>query len=201
MQDPRDEELRRLRARVAELQAALRAREEEVGMLRLQLDALSTVDPASGLLNRNGVIDAIEAALNRLQRQREPFAVLGLRLHVLELVARQSREAFEEALRHCGALVTSGLRAVDRCGRLDSTTYCSVLPLVIEQDVPVIVGRLNSIFTAAPLRVAGEELELRPVFSVVLVGSGRPADVESILVNLARGLRTAEPGRPWVHRL
>jgi diguanylate cyclase (GGDEF)-like protein len=190
-----------LRRRIAALEAELRERTEEVGYYRLQLDILSTIDPVTGLLNRSGLVDSLDVALHRLERQREPFAVLAVRLAILGELALQDNEAHEEALRHCSTLLSAGLRALDRNGRVDSSTFAVVLPLVIEADVPLVVGRLMSILTAAPLEVLGTEVDPDPRFSVVLVGSGQVAEIETVLDLVEQGLSEATAERPSVKRI
>ncbi len=196
-----DDDPEQLRRRIEALETALRDRTEEVGYLRLQLDVLSTIDPVTGLLNRSGLVDSLDVALHRLERQREPFAVLAVRMAILGEVGLQDHAAHEEALRHLSALISAGLRALDRNGRLDSSTFAVVLPLVIEADVPLVVGRLMSILTAAPLEVAGTEVDPDPRFSIVLVGSGQVADIETVLDLVEQGLAEATIDRPSVKRI
>jgi len=60
------------------LRNRLQEREDELRNLRLSLDVLTPVDLATGLLNRNGLLEAIENAARWMERRREQFGVVAI---------------------------------------------------------------------------------------------------------------------------
>jgi GGDEF domain-containing protein len=193
----RDELLKRIES----LERRLNDADEEIGSLRLQLDVLSTIDPPTGLLNRNGLLDALDVALMRLERQREPFALMLIRLPEMTDIARHHPGSFGEASRHVTALFTAGLRALDRTARLSLEVFAGVLALTIESDVPGIIRRLGTLLTAAPITVGKKSYETLPTFSIVLVGSGQKIDGHAVLALAEASLEKASPDHPAVQRI
>jgi GGDEF domain-containing protein len=181
-----------LRRRVEELDGLLRLRDMEIETLRLQLATLATVDPDTGLLNRNGIVEAIDTALQRHDRLEERFAVVvvGLR-HA----SRRLREADPEEIRHVSALLQASIRALDRAGRLDETTFAVVLNLtgVAEPMAPVdrILAALRGASIVEP---PGEEPDLR--VGLVLARQARTPTLDEVLTAISETLVRAGPGSP-----
>jgi diguanylate cyclase (GGDEF)-like protein len=187
--------------RVEELEGSLAAQNEEISALRLQLDVLSTIDPPTGLLNRTGLLESVEVALLRLKRQMEPFALLLVKLPELNEIASRHGNSVTDARRHVTALLSAGLRALDRTARVREDVYGSVLSLAIESDVPGIVSRLGTLFTAAPIAVGDKLYESFPIFSIVLVRNGGEADAQDVLAQAEEGLEKATESSPFIHRI
>jgi GGDEF domain-containing protein len=155
MDDPRQ-----LLARIRELELALRERTAEVRRLRLQMDVLAGTDAATGLANRNGILDLIDMALARLERNHEPFAVAAMGFPSLE--AREDDIDVSD-IQHVSALLTAGLRRLDRMARIDVGVFAGVLPGLTLEHVTIVEGRMRTILGV------GTEEEPDPRFAVVLV--------------------------------
>lgn len=183
--------------RVRQLEEQLRRRTQELGMLRLQLAVLSTVDPVTGLLNRNGVGDALEIALERLHRLEEPFAAIGLALPGLRPLAEAEPGAGEENARHVAALLRGGLRAIDRVGRLDDVTFVVICPLIGRAEYRPPLARLQSLMTAVPFGIEGGA-DLQARFGVVLVGAGRRPEVDEVIGAVETAIGRATVREPAV---
>jgi GGDEF domain-containing protein len=179
-----------LRRQLSEAREALRRRTEEAGLLRLQLDALSTTELTTGLLNLAGLAEAIETAFHRLGRLGEPFAVIGIRIPALARFAGAGHGVMREALRHLGAIIAAGLRALDRTGRLDATTFVAVVPLKTPNAYAAVLDRLRTVLTAGPVSVGDESFDPDPHFCVVLgeaptaATAGDPASVVQLVEDL-----------------
>lgn len=189
-EQPDEHEVERLRAEVRRLG-------EEIGFLRLQLDTLTTVDPATGVLNRNGFVDAIELALRRLDRLAEPFALTGVHLPGLPELAAADPDRGPESLRHVAALLSACVRSLDRVARLDERTFAVIAPTVSRRDHLVQLNRIRSVLTAAtviPEELGGRELDVR--LAVVVVEGVGEHRAEDVLGALLQALERARPDRP-----
>ncbi len=168
--------------RIAQLEAELAVQRRELGELRLQLDVLSTIDPITGLLNRNGILDAVDAAARRQGRTGEPFGLLLVAIPELRRIRAVEMEAvYVDVLRDVAALVTAALRDMDRVGRVDDMTLLAVLPWVGEDGLPAVRSRLGRI-------LQGRDRRLEANFTSVVAGPhGRvdPEDLLAVLVGVA----------------
>jgi GGDEF domain-containing protein len=185
-----EETVAELRRQLGELRRALRRKTEEAGLLRLQLDALSTTELTTGLLNRSGIVDAIETALQRLARLGEPFAVVGVRIPALTRAAGAGPAEAREAVRHVGGMIAAGLRELDRTGRLDDTTFVAVAALKTPNAYAAVLDRLRTVLTAGPLTIGVQTVEPDPHFGVVVAepsSRGEPAAVLQLAEELLAG--------------
>ena len=110
-----------------ELNKALSERDDEIRRLRLALDVLSPIDPSSGTLNRNGLIDAIQDALNWLARRKDQFGVLLIEVKGLPEPSSDAGDAHHWLAKHLEAVMSATLRGVDKIGQLDHLVYVAVL--------------------------------------------------------------------------
>ena len=164
------DELMSLRRRMAELESELEQAMADVGRLQLQVDLFTSTDPVTGFVNRTGTVDAIQSALDRLDRMDEPVTILVLAVPEL----RDLRESLTDAdlvngLRHLGALVAGGLRRVDRVGRLDDDTFVSVLSNLGGASVDIVLSRIQDALTAAPVELGGADRMLRPQLGALVL--------------------------------
>jgi PleD family two-component response regulator len=188
MDDPRQ-----LLARIAELEVALRERTAEVRRLRLQMDVLAGTDAATGLANRNGILDLIDLALARLERNREPFAVAAMGFPGLE--SRDEDDIDVTDIQHVSALLTAGLRRLDRMARIDVGVFAGVLPGLTLEHVGVVETRMRTILGV------GTDDEPDPRFAVVLVDAESPArDPGTLLERAERAQAELRPGATAIVR-
>lgn len=151
-----------------ELERLLVEREEEIRKLRLALDVLSPVDPISGMINRNGVIDAIEDALNWLVRRSERFAILTVEVPDLARVHADGNGEHRSLHQHLEAVLTATVRRVDRVGYLDHVSYAAVLREFKSEGSTTVIERVRSI-----LRVEqSENLATDALLTLAIVGPG-----------------------------
>lgn len=186
--------------RIEELERKLDAAEVENGMLRLQLDVLSSIDIVTGLPNVTGMMDVLENALARSIREGERFAVMSVHIPELRKIAeRHGREALKEALRHSGAMIAAGLRQLDTVGRLDDTGFLATLPMLGDAGIDIVIDRVTSMLQAVPLTFDGDEIALEPVISAVLSTPDQPPPHASAVISqLLTARAQARPGSPSV---
>jgi GGDEF domain-containing protein len=175
--------------RIAQLEAELAAHRRELGEMRLQLDVLSTVDSLTGLLNRNGILDAVESAAQRQVRTGEPFGLLLITVPELRRIRAAEHELiYLDVVRDVAALVSASLRDMDRVGRVDDMTFLSVLPWVGEDGLPSVRSRLSRVLQARDRR-------LEALFTSVVAGPHGRVDADDLLAVLI-GVAMTPPAGP-----
>lgn len=179
------DELTSLRRRMAELETELEQAMADVGRLQLQVDLFTSTDPVTGFVNRTGTIDAIQSALDRLDRMNEPVTILVLSVpQQRELRGSLTDADLVSGIRHLGALIAGGLRRVDRVGRLDDDTFVSVLSNLGGNSVDIVLSRIHDALTAAPVDLGGAERDLRPHLGALVLESsetGATGDPDTLL--------------------
>lgn len=118
----------------------LAERDAEIHRLRGLIDSFLSVDIDTGLLNRNGLIDAVKRARLWWDRRREPFGVLAIRFP--DMVGLTSSESNSFATRIAATLYDTG-RAVDDVGRIDERTFLLVLREFQRHGALTVVGRMR----------------------------------------------------------
>jgi len=129
------------------LRNRLQEREDELRNLRLSLDVLTPVDLATGLLNRNGLLEAIENAARWMERRREQFGVVAIMVPGIQDLADDTARA--NAIRHLGASLAAAVRAVDDVGRLNDSTFALVLRELSRPGVDAVAERLKRVVSVA----------------------------------------------------
>ncbi len=175
-----------------DIEKALFERDEEIRRLRLALDVLSPIDPASGTLNRNGLLDAIQEALNWLSRRKDQFGILLIEVEGLPDPPTSADDDHRWLDKHLEAVMSATLRGVDKIGHLDHLTYVAVLREFKVEGVTALLDRLATI-----LRLESEHLEsltLRAVFTLVAVQNGENRQAGSLLeeIESLRGRATVD---------
>ena len=161
------------------------ALEGENAGLRLQLAIFATTDSVTGLANRIGLLDAIEMASSRLVRMKEPFAVVVMRFP--QLMTIEDDEEHLEAIRDLAALLAGGLRDVDRVGRIDSTTFVSVLANIPFEHVETVLARSRSSLRAMSLAAEVAENTIEPrVITLSMTNTESPILAEAVLEHCAK---------------
>ena len=186
-------------ARISELESRLDDAIVEVGVLRLQLDMLSSTDTLTGLPNENGIAQALEKAAARAERSGEPFGLMAIDLPTVKRAAEKSGpEVFEDAIRHGGALVAACLRRLDTVGRLEGGGFLAVLPMLSREGVEAVINRIERLLLRTPLDVNGEPLRLMPAFTVVLSNPDGSSEPNRMLRELSAAQKRTRPGSPVV---
>jgi diguanylate cyclase (GGDEF)-like protein len=185
-----------LLGRIAELEAQLEQRSEQLGAIREQLAALATIDEDTHLLNTNGLREFVRIALHRLDRHQEPFALVIIRIP--ELSELKNKPDYDPVVKHTATLLTSGLRALDSTARISEDTFSALLAGAKSDGIGVVIQRLRTLVTAAPITANAGDYDPRPVFCAVLVGSTDNVDADKVLETAQTELQTATNDTPSV---
>jgi diguanylate cyclase (GGDEF)-like protein/PAS domain S-box-containing protein len=96
--------------------------------LHQQLESQAITDALTGLLNRRGFYQALEAALSRIQRSGQRMAVLYLDLDGFKRInASLGHAAGDELLKRVGEQLKASLRPYDRLARMGGDEFTALL--------------------------------------------------------------------------
>lgn len=187
-------------ARIAELEVRLRESEDDNGVLRLQLDMLTSTDVVTGLPNANGIAAQLQKAAARYSRSGEAFGLMHIGFPAFERIAEErGRRALDESMRHAGSLVGAAVRQLDTVGRIDEDGLVCVMPMMSDDGVDPVVNRVESVMDVTPMVFDdGEELYLVPTFTVVVCSTAARVDAPTIMNRLIEARATATPGTPII---
>ena len=158
----------------------LAERDEEIRRLKAVVDSFLSVDVDSGLLNRNGLLEAIKRASLWWDRRREPFGVMAIRLPRLADLDQSSVP--DVITRVANALSDTG-RAVDDIGKLDESTFVMVLREFHRHGAMAVVSRMR---IALRQTIASPDLTSDIRFGLVVAvetGSYQPTDYLQLALN------------------
>lgn len=188
--------------RLAELQAQIQEYRQRSGELQLALETLTTIDPVTGVRNRSGIMQSVEGALQWNRREGTPFGVMAVHIPGLaDIVSREAPEVAEEAMAHSAAVISAGLRAVDRVGRWSDTLFLVVLAKLRLEGAAAVSKRIASMLSAVPFHVGDGAYPLIPRLACALIaGEGAPGSDE-IVRRLEKAEGSEDPTAPEIVRL
>lgn len=200
-EQPGDPPAENMESRLTDLQEQIEEYRRRSGELRLALETLTTVDPVTGVRNRYGIVQSIEGALQWNAREGTPFGVMAVSVPELgEIVDGEPVALAEEAMAHVAAVLSAGLRAVDRVGRWSDTIFLVVLAKLEETGTTRISTRLSSMLSAVPFQAGEREYQLAPRMSCALVADGADVQAEGITRRLVGAPGSEDPSRPELIR-
>ncbi len=162
------DELRQLRARVAELQLRVE-----------QLDELAHQDVLMELPNRRGFMRELERLVARIARYGGSAAMLFVDLDGLKMINDTfGHQAGDEALIRVAALLSKGVRRGDIVGRLGGDEFGILLEQASEATAVETAARLAEQISACELEHDGDALPLGIAVGVAMIdGRASPAEV------------------------
>ena len=187
-------------ARIASLEMRLAEAEADNGVLRLQLDMLTSTDIVTGLPNANGVASHLQKAAARYSRSGESFGLMHIGFPAFPRIAEErGRRALEDSMRHAGSLVGAAVRQLDTVGRIDEDGLVLVMPMLGDDGVSPVVDRIEKVLDSTPMMFdAGEELYLVPAFTVVVCSTAARVDSAAVMNRLIDARADAVPGAPLI---
>ncbi len=121
-------------------QEALRS---ERDTLDQQLQQHNTIDPVSGLLNQQAVLQGLEPLVSRSRRYDNPLSVVTLSFTNLQAVRDEHGEAAADAaVLSISQLLRDQLRWADLVGRLDNGNFIFVLPETDQPAAEALAGKV-----------------------------------------------------------
>ncbi|RZA19219.1 MAG: GGDEF domain-containing protein [Lysobacteraceae bacterium] len=163
-----------------------------------RIQHLTHRDPLTGALNRRAFEIALADAQAQLRRGHG-FALAMIDIdHFKRINDQHGHQAGDAALQHCVRIWQSGLREVDRLGRLGGEEFCALLPLSSPHDLATaaaVVERLRASLDAQSLPWNGTELPLTASFGVALPVPGDAAGEIALVRADAELYRAKTEGR------
>jgi diguanylate cyclase (GGDEF)-like protein len=151
------------------------------------LDRLAHADALTGLLNRNGFLAALEAALRRTDRRRDKAALLFADLDDFKLVNDSlGHDAGDALLREVARRLTDRLRDTDVVGRLGGDEFTVMIEGLRDPDEARIVAQMIVQELSSPFDVDG-----RHVYVGVSVGISIYPDDAPTAPDMLRNADTA----------
>jgi GGDEF domain-containing protein len=126
-----------LERRVDELTAELEA-------LKVTLEVVGNLDLDSGILNRTGILDALERGQRWLARRGDIYGLLVVHFPALDPSVVDGPEA-PEFRTHVAASMGAAVRDVDTVGRIDSSSFGAVLADVNPGAIQVVADRMRAL--------------------------------------------------------
>lgn len=188
-----------LERRLRHLQEQLEDYRRRFGELRLALETLTTIDPTSGVRNRLGILQSMEGALQWNSREGQPFGVVVVRLPALaDLRGREGHVLVDESIAHVAAVISAGLRDVDRVGRWNDDVFVVVLAKLDANGVRPVAARLASMLSAVPIQGEKGVYELTPKLTALLVQPKAGIDIDDLARAIDGSQGSDDPDSPRV---
>jgi len=154
------EEVCRLRAQVAELEARVE-----------QLDQLAHQDSLINLPNRRGFMRALERFVDRCKRYDEPSAMLFVDLDGLKMINDTfGHKAGDEALIQVAQLLVGGVRRSDVVARIGGDEFGILLAHANEAIAHDTAARLVNVIADCDFMHDGDALPLSVAIGVGMIG-------------------------------
>lgn len=165
--------------RVAELTA-------ELERLKMTLAVVGTVDLDTGMLNRTGILEALERGQRWLARRGDIYGAVVVRFPTLR-TDRVDGENGVEFRKHVTATIGAAVRDVDDVGRVDDHTFAAVLADLNPGAIDVVTNRLQDLLIrlVSSVEASGGEFKVGAV--EVLAQSHTSGTVLETATRLADG--------------
>lgn len=159
--------------RTARAERALAAERERVERLL----ALTTVDEATGLLNRRGFEDGLLRSLARARRYGEVGALMLVDLvNLAEIVEEKGQAAGGYALSATAAILRGRFREVDYIARLERGRFALLLPVISQEDARRRAAMLKSQIAKQAISWQGHDLLVEARLGLVHYGQRDAAE-------------------------
>lgn len=166
----------------AELAARLRVGQRNVMLyqeLRAAREALRTLahqDGLTGVLNRRGVLEVLDAEVAAMERRSAPLALAMLDLdHFKRVNDTWGHPAGDEVLCETARRIRRVIRPYDRVGRLGGEEFLVVLPGCPPRALDDVAERIRSAVAEEHYAVEGRQLRVTCSIGVALVPTAREA--------------------------
>jgi two-component system, cell cycle response regulator len=143
----------------------------------LQVEARATHDRLTGIANREMLLTALAAEIERATRHYKPLAVAFIDIDRFKPVNdTYGHNSGDAVLRQVAGLIADNIRASDMCGRYGGEEFMLILPETTPEEALVLAEELRAIVMAEPLRIADGQ-RLGVTISVGIAG-GRGSELQ-----------------------
>jgi diguanylate cyclase (GGDEF)-like protein len=132
---------------------------------------LATVDPLTGVANRQAILGHVDEELARAARYKRPLSVILLDLdHFKRLNDNHGHAAGDIVLRHIGTLLKENVRTTDMAGRYGGEEFLIVLPETDADAAASVAEKLRRIVGNSPVRLPDERTAVTITLSAGVAG-------------------------------
>jgi diguanylate cyclase (GGDEF)-like protein/putative nucleotidyltransferase with HDIG domain len=150
--------------------------------LAARLAQTTRTDELTGLLNLNAFRDVLEIEVERARRTEQPLSLLVANLDRLgDVNDHFGRDAGDECLRGCGAVLAQSKRKIDVAGRVAGEELAVILPSTDQYGAFVAAERLRG-----KVRKAFEKSAFAPTVSIGIASFPAHGDGSQRLLDAAR---------------
>jgi diguanylate cyclase (GGDEF)-like protein len=162
---------------------------------------LATVDPLTGIANRQTVLDRVDEEQERAARYRHPLSVIMLDLdHFKRLNDSHGHVAGDRVLRRVGALLAANVRATDTAGRIGGEEFLVVLPETDADTAAAVAEKLRRIVAGTPVELGDREVVTVTLSAGVAGGHGEVLKPDVLVRDADAALYSAKAlGRDQVY--
>ena len=163
--------------------------------------SLATVDPLTGIANRQAVLARLDDELLRANRYRRQLSVIIIDLdHFKRLNDAHGHAAGDAVLRHVGQRLAASVRSVDVAGRYGGEEFLVVLPETGPDAAASLAEKLRRVVGGAEVRLPDGELVSVTLSAGVAGGQGGVLDLDALVRDADAALYSAKAlGRDQVY--
>jgi diguanylate cyclase (GGDEF)-like protein len=162
---------------------------------------LATIDPLTGVANRQAVLARVDEEIARASRYHRPLSVVMVDLdHFKRLNDTYGHQAGDEVLRHVARLLAENVRLVDTAGRYGGEEFLLVLPETDPDSAASLAEKLRRIVGGSVVRLPGGELVTVTLSAGVAGGPGELLGADALVRDSDAALYSAKAlGRNQVY--
>jgi diguanylate cyclase (GGDEF)-like protein len=155
--------------------------------------SLATVDPLTGIANRQTVLARLEEELARADRYRRPLSVIIIDLdHFKRLNDAHGHAAGDAVLRHVGQRLAQSVRSVDVAGRYGGEEFLVVLPETGPDAAASLAEKLRRVVGGSEVRLPDGELVTVTLSAGVAGGQGEVLKLDALVRDADAALYSAK---------
>jgi two-component system cell cycle response regulator len=126
---------------------------------RVKIQAIQVVqDCLTQLLNRAGILDALNHEFSRSHRSREPFAVIMADVdHFKNINDTYGHRAGDEVLCEVATRIRTSMRAYDSVGRFGGEEFLGIVPGCDESTAFQVAEKIRQAVGGTPVKILGED--------------------------------------------
>ena len=142
-------------------ESALRSEVGERQRLEVELKELAKTDELTGVLNRRGLLEAMEREVQRAYRFTHRLSVMMVDLDYLKKINdTYGHEGGDRALRQVAETCRKILRTVDIVGRLGGDEFAVILPETSIDEASIVGEKLRTATSRTEVQFGGESILL-----------------------------------------
>lgn len=162
---------------------------------------LATIDPLTGIPNRQAVLSRLEQEIVRAARYHRPLSVALVDLdHFKRLNDTHGHAAGDAVLRHVGHLLSASVRSVDIAGRYGGEEFLVVLPETDADAAAALAEKLRRAVAGSEVTLPGGERTTVTLSAGVAGGLGHHLGLDALVRDADAALYSAKAlGRDQVY--